>query len=156
MVYTAKDREKPEMVNLKESLNSVLKGLGYSLIELVVSNHRGSVQVRVIINRVEYESPAIGTNDCSKVHRVITPRLELAYPDRDIYLEVSSPGVDRLIKNGEEFHHYTNREVRCYRTDISDWTAGKLLAVDENGIVIKTNEEDVRLNYCIIAKARLA
>ena len=83
------------------------------------------------------------------------PRLELAYPGQDIHLEVSSTGIDRLIKDGREFANYIGREVRCYRTDISDWTAGILLAVDEEKIILKREGGETALPYEIIAKARL-
>jgi ribosome maturation factor RimP len=105
---------------------------------------------------VIYNGTSIGTDDCSKAHRAITPRLELAFPDNDIYIEVSSPGINRLIKDGVEFTHYLGRGVRCYRTDISDWTAGILETADEKGIVLKTGEGAVRLEFDIIAKAKLA
>jgi ribosome maturation factor RimP len=104
---------------------------------------------------VIYNGASIGTEDCSRVHRAVMPRLELAFEQQDVYLEVSSPGIDRLIKDGEEFRHYIGKVVRCYRADISDWTTGVLESVDENGIVIKTNEEGVKLEFNIIAKAKL-
>ena len=152
MQYTAKVSEVQEIVSVRESLEAVLKGFGFNLIELAVSRHRGSVQVRAVI----YNGASIGIDDCSRAHRAITPRLELAFPGQDIYLEVSSPGINRHIKDGAEFAYYTGRGVRCYRTDISDWTAGILDSADEKGIVIKTNEEAVRLDFDIIAKALLS
>jgi ribosome maturation factor RimP len=152
MRYTAKDAEKQEITSLRMQLEEILKGLGFRLVELVVSKHRGSVQVRVVI----YNGASIGTDDCSKAHRAMTPRLELAFPGNDIYLEVSSPGINRLIKDGIEFTCYIGRGVRCYRTDISDWTTGILETVDEKGIVLKTREGALRLEFIIIAKAKLA
>ena len=151
MRYTEKNAEIPEIVSVREPLKAVLEGLGFSLIEMTVSRHRGSVQIRLVI----YNGASIGTDDCSKVHRAITPRLELAFPEQDIYIEVSSPGIDRSLKDGMEFTHYRGKGVRCYRTDISNWTAGILESVDENGIVIKTKEGIVRLEFDIIAKAKL-
>ncbi|GBU27960.1 hypothetical protein R84B8_01514 [Treponema sp. R8-4-B8] len=136
---------------VRQPLEDVLKGLGLRLIELAVSRHRESVQIRAVI----YNGGSIGTDDCSKAHRAITPRLELAFEGQDIYLEVSSPGIDRLIKDGAEFANYKGRGVRCYRADISDWTAGILESADEEGIIIKTKEGNVRIKFDIIAKARL-
>jgi ribosome maturation factor RimP len=152
MRYTAKDAETQEIASLQAQMEEILKGLGLRLVELVVSRHRGSAQVRVVI----YNGTSTGTDDCSKAHRAITPRLELAFPGSDIYLEVSSPGTNRLIKNGVEFTHYLGRGVRCYRTDISDWTAGILETADEKGIVLRTKEGTLRLEFDIIAKAKLA
>jgi len=151
MKQTAKDMENTEIVSLQHALEDVLDGLGFKLIELTVSRHRGSVQVRAVI----YNGSAIGTDDCSKVHRAITPRLELAFEGSDIYLEVSSPGIDRLIKDSAEFVHYKGRGVRCYCTNISDWTSGILESADEKGIVLRTKEGAVRLEFDIIAKAKL-
>ena len=150
MRYKAKD-EDPEIASLRGPLETVLKGLGFTLIELTLARHRGSVQTRAVI----YNGASIGTDDCTKIHRALMPRLELAFGRQDIYLEVSSPGIDRLIKDAQEFVHYKGRVVRCYRTDISDWTRGFLESVDENGIMIKTNEGPQSLSFDIIAKAKL-
>ena len=136
---------------LQETLETILKGLGLKLIQLTVSRHRGSVQVRAVV----YNGMSVGTDDCSRAHRAIMPRLELAFPEQDIYLEVSSPGIDRLIRDGVEFAHYLGRGVRCYRTDISDWSAGILEVADEKGILLKGKEGSMRLEYEIIAKAKL-
>jgi len=150
MLFIGKGIESSDST-LKDAIEAVLKGLGFNLIELAVSRHRGSVQIRAVI----YNGKSISTDDCSKVHRAITPRLELAFEGQDIYLEVSSPGIDRLIKDGAEFANYKGRGVRCYRTDISDWTAGILSSADERGIIIKTREGNVKIDFDIIAKARL-
>jgi len=143
--------ESVEVVSLRQQLETVLKGLKYSLIELVVSKHRGSVQVKAVI----YNGLSITTDDCAKVHRAIMPRLELAFAEQDIYIEVSSPGIDRLIKDGNEFRFYTGKTVRCYRTDITEWTDGLLQSADEEGIILKTKDGAERLKFDIIAKAKL-
>jgi ribosome maturation factor RimP len=119
------------------------------------------VQIRAAIYRKEGASResiskgSISLDDCSKAYRAIMPRLELAFSGKDIYLEVTSPGVERLIKDGLEFGHYLGRGVRCYCTDISDWTGGILEFADEKGIVIKTADGEKRLEFDIIAKAKL-
>jgi len=151
MHKTAQDAENKEIADLRLALETVVKGLNYSLVELTISGHRGSVQIKAVI----YNGSPIGTDDCTKVHRAIMPRLELAYPQQDIYLEVSSPGINRSIKDIPEFAHYTGRAVRCYRTDISDWTAGILVSAGEDSIELKTKEGVIKLNFDIIAKAKL-
>jgi ribosome maturation factor RimP len=151
MRYAAKNAENEEFSSLKEPVEAVLEGLGYSLIELIVSRHKGSAQIRAVI----YRGEGIGVDDCSKAHRAIMPRLELAFQGQDIYLEVSSPGIERLIKDGKEAARYKGKTVRCYRTDISDWTAGILESADEKEITLKTKDGVIKLDYEIIAKAKL-
>ena len=142
-----------------QSLEPVIRGMGMSLIELSVFRQKAKgkksgapgVQVRAVV----YKDGVTGIEDCSRVHRSIMPRLELAFADHEIYLEVSSPGIDRLIKDGSEFAHYIGREVRCYRTDISDWTAGVLRSADDTQIVLQGENEEMILPFELIAKARL-
>jgi len=139
------------------SLEPLIRGLGMSLIELNVFRMKarggksGGAQVRAVI----YKEGVTGVEDCTKVHRSILPRLELAFPGQDVYLEVSSPGIDRLIKDGSEFAHYIGRGINCYRTDISDWTAGILLATDGREIKLMGESGEIALSYEVIAKARL-
>jgi ribosome maturation factor RimP len=102
-----------------------------------------------------YKDGDIGLDDCSAFHRAALPRLELALAGQNLYVEVSSPGVDRLIRDGAEFRHYSGRLIRCFRTDTSDWFSGSLVSSDENGIVLKKDGENHSLPYRIIAKARL-
>ena len=157
MLYTPRGTKSRDLDEaLYESLEPVIRGMGMALLDLSVYRGKGqgsgNVQVRVVV----YRDGITGVEDCTRVHRAILPRLELAFPEKEIYLEVSSPGIDRIIKDGSEFVHYIGRGVKCYRTDISDWTAGVLRSADEKGIVLELKGEEIALAYEIIAKARLA
>jgi ribosome maturation factor RimP len=141
----------PQPDPLFDALQPLAQGLKLSLIETVVSRHRGSVQVRIVV----YKPGDVGITDCSAFHRAAIPRLELAFPGQDLYVEVSSPGIDRLIKDGGEFRHYIGHAVRCYRTDTSAWSSGTLVSSDETGITLEEKGERFTLAYELIAKARL-
>jgi ribosome maturation factor RimP len=156
MRYTPRATDRQEdsgnpVDSLYNSLEPVIWGLGLSLVELTVSRHRGSVQIRAVV----YKQGPLGVDDCSTAHHALLPRLELAFPGQDIYMEVSSPGIDRLIKDGAEFAYYIGRGIRCYRTDISDWSAGILDSANEQGIVLRGKEGMMNISYEIIAKAKL-
>ena len=160
MQFTARSKnDKDESAALFQSLAPLIKGIGMSLVELSVFHaHRSAgVQVKAVVmsGGDAAGTESTGVDDCAKAHRLVLPRLELAFPGKDIYLEVSSPGIDRLIKDGSEFAHYIGRGVRCYRTDISDWTAGFLRAADEEKIVLEGEEGETVLALALIAKARL-
>jgi ribosome maturation factor RimP len=70
-------------------------------------------------------------------------------------VEVSTPGISRQVRDGEELALYRGRGVRLWRTDISDWSAGILETADEQGVTIQGTEGAIRLDYSVIAKARL-
>ncbi|MDR1374576.1 MAG: ribosome assembly cofactor RimP [Treponema sp.] len=136
---------------LYDSLEPVVRGLDFSLVELSLSRHKGSVQIRAVVCGPR----SVGVNDCSRVHRALIPRLELAFPGADLSVEVSSPGIDRLIKDGAEFTYYIGRGISCYRTDISGWSGGILELADETHIILKGRDGVISLPYESIAKAKL-
>jgi ribosome maturation factor RimP len=135
-----------------EALDPVVRGLGLSIVELAVSRQKRSVQIRLVV----YKPGGLGVDDCSRAHHAILPRLELAFPGGGLYVEVSSPGIDRLMKDGVEFAHYIGRGVRCYRTDISDWTGGIPQSADAGGIALRNKDGLIPLSYGVIAKAKLS
>lgn len=134
------------------SIETVVKGLGMSMLECSVSRHRGSVRATVIV----YKTEGVGVADCSRVHRAIEPSLELAFPGHDVYIEVASPGVDRVIKDASEFSLLRGRGVRCYRTDTSAWSAGTVVDATEERLVLKdASGVESEIPYGVIAKAKL-
>jgi ribosome maturation factor RimP len=175
MRYTPKVADK-----VFDSVEAVVNGLAMRLVELSVSQQKGCVQVRAVVyngspqmpgktaggvtamgsgtdrDDGRVDPPAVSINDCARVHRAILPRLELAFPGKDIYIEVSSPGIERRIKDGAEFVYYIGRPVSCYRVDISDWTSGILESADDTHIVIKGKNGMISLSYDTIAKAKLS
>ncbi|WP_010258826.1 ribosome assembly cofactor RimP [Treponema primitia] len=148
---------------LYKTLESVAQDLGMDLVELTLSRHKGSgspggrIQLRVVVCKTvgKGANTVVGVDDCSKAHRAMIPCLESAFPGQDLYMELSSPGIDRVIKDGSEFVHYIGRGVRCYRTDISDWTGGVLRSADEKGVVLKGKDGMTEIAYDVIAKAKL-
>jgi ribosome maturation factor RimP len=158
-----------------DTLEPVAKGLGMIILELSVSRQEGrggslgSVQIRVTVYKA---GENIGVNDCSRFHKAILPRLELAFPGKDLFVEVSSPGIGRLIKDGNEMAHFIGRGIKCYRADHSDiksvgekplaapsdgsgWIGGILRSADEKGITLETGNGNIVLPFEVIAKAKL-
>jgi ribosome maturation factor RimP len=134
-----------------DSARETAQGLGLDVVELHIFQRKGNVQVKV----VAYKPGTMGLDECSRLHRAILPLLESAFPGQDLYVEVSTPGVDRNIRDASEFRHYIGRAVRCFRTDISDWTSGVLVSADETGLVLTGKNGTMPLPYAIIAKAKL-
>ena len=159
------DAQSPESLYL--ALEPVAKGLGLAILDFSLSRQKGhggrpgSAQIRVTV----YKDGSIGVNDCSGFHRAIMPRLELIFPESDVYLEVSSPGIGRLIKDGSEMGHFIGRNIKCYCTEIpaaeinvpndSGWIKGALKKADEKGIDLETVNGIINLPFEIIAKAKL-
>ncbi|MDR0909638.1 MAG: ribosome assembly cofactor RimP [Spirochaetaceae bacterium] len=142
---------------LKDSLAKVIGGLGMVLFDMSVSRTRGSTQVRLAVGFPPCgegeEERNVGLNDCARVHRAVVPRLDLALGvETDYSLEVSSPGIDRPIKDGNEMPLYVGRRIRVYVVDA--WVPGLLKEASERGLVIEDENGLQSYTYDDIAKAK--
>ena len=79
----------------------------------------------------------VDIDDCEKMHRAIDPVLDEADPiEEQYYLEVSSPGLERELKNADHIYACEgwDVEVRLYAPiDGSKIFRGVLLPLGENG-----------------------
>jgi ribosome maturation factor RimP len=122
-----------------------------ALVDFAVFRQKGRAQVQAVVYKPGY----VSLEDCSRVHHALIPRLEEAFPGQALHVEVSSPGINRTLKDAAEFRHYIGRGIRCFRTDISDWAGGVLESADETGLVLTGKNGAIPLGYDIIAKAKL-
>lgn len=137
---------------LFDSLEPVIAGLGMVLVEASSSRrHGGGVHIKITV----YKAGGISLEDCSRAHRALIPRLDLAFSQEDYSVEVSSPGTDRLIKDASEFALFIGRGARCYRTDISDWTGGVITGADDSKVELQNSGGIIPVAYKVIAKAKL-
>lgn len=129
----------------------LVAGLGYSLVELVVFKRQSTWNVRIVITGPN----GVGIADCSKVHRAILPRLEAILDSQDMFVEVASPGMDRIMKNASEFRIFAGKQVKVWNTDISDWIAGTVVSSDSESVRLAVNGAETDIPYNKIAKAKL-
>lgn len=69
-------------------------------------------------------------------------------------MEVSSPGINRLIKRSTEFYAFIGEEVEIWDSTITEWRSGILKEVLDENIVLTNNNEDIKIMYKNIKKAR--
>lgn len=137
MEYTALDK-----IPHFSECSPLVTGLGYALVELrIISNH-GKFQVRAVITHSNLqESEGIGINDCAKVHRLLLPRLEALLKSQEVYMEVTSPGMERHIKNAAEFSLFIGNHVRIWDTQVGDWVHGVIHSSDSNNLILELSEK---------------
>ncbi|OGA05925.1 MAG: ribosome maturation factor RimP [Betaproteobacteria bacterium RIFCSPLOWO2_02_64_14] len=92
-------------MDLQEFLETTLTGLGYELVDLERSG-RGRL-LRIFIDKPD----GVGVDDCAAVshHLIRVLAVENIAYDR---LEVSSPGLDRLLKKERDFARFAGRKAR--------------------------------------------
>jgi ribosome maturation factor RimP len=147
MEYYSKHHDNP----ITGEIEPLIEGLGYKTVEIAGKKSGGRYHVSIIITKQD----GIGLKDCEKVHKAVVPRLELILDDRDMHIEVSSPGISRNFKSGSEFSAFTGSAVRILLMDNSDWIGGTILEADEKEVRLSTIEGDKNFLYSMIRKAKL-
>jgi ribosome maturation factor RimP len=72
-----------------------------------------------------------------------------------MYVEVTSPGLDRVFKNATEFSVFSGKQVKVWDTDIKDWVQGTILSADSQAVTLSTGKGEITVPYARIAKAKL-
>ena len=129
----------------------LVAGLGYTLVSLQVVQHRSSRLVKAVIHAAH----GIGVDDCSKVHRVLLSRAEVLFNSQDIQMEVSSPGLNRMIKNAFEFHAFIGENMKILESSGADWLEGTLVSADSAKISLEVLGARHDILYADIKKAKL-
>lgn len=138
----------------------LLAQLGLTIVEIAQANRREGVNVVIIILAREGETTV---DQCADVYRLVFPRMQLALGERDLSLEVSTPGLERSFKDLYEFTLFAGRRVRVYDSGRSAWVSGIIEAAQEESVVLsevfveEKNEKTERMNiaYSAIQKAKL-
>jgi ribosome maturation factor RimP len=97
---------KDELLALSEP---VVQQLGYQLVDVEYVKEGPRWFVRVYIDKPE----GISLEDCKTVNDALEPVLEAEDPVKNPYhLEISSPGLERVLKSEREFKIFQGRYVK--------------------------------------------
>ena len=111
------------MANIEEKVENLLKEkiekLGYELYDVLYLKEGKDYTLRIVIDKEK----GISLEDCEKVNNEINDILDEAdYIKDSYYLEVSSPGIERVLRKDWQLKKYIGTEVRI-----------SLFKKDENG-----------------------
>jgi|SRR5688572_3514031 ribosome maturation factor RimP len=145
---------------LRELLAPVVAGLGYQLWELEYTPRSGGGLLRLYIDTAGDSPSGIGLDDCERVSRVVSDTLDAADPIPGQYtLEVSSPGLDRVLRTREHFERFAGERVRLEMMQPVEGRkrfSGRLLGVGASDITLELENGRISLPIDDIHRARLA
>lgn len=127
---------------LESKIKMLVESLGFGLYEILNIKENENQILRICITKA---TGSVNLDDCQEVSLAISPLLDVEIPESQKYfLEVSSPGIERNLKNLEHYKGAINELVKIKTMDKKEFK-GKLLSVDaaqialEGGIVIPLN-----------------
>ena len=145
---------------LQKALEILLGSLGYELYELKYSQQKSKKTLRIFI---DHPQRAISIKDCEEVSRQIGPLID----EQDLlkgsyYLEVSSPGVERELRNERDFKRFVGETVKVITLEpVEKRTVfiGKLTDFDLENKALEVLERDsnrlFKIKYANVKKAQL-
>ena len=143
---------------LRIRLNPIIEDLGYELYDLEDLQYQGQRILRVSIDHEQ----GIQLEDCVRIDQMLQKVFDENDPIEEEYtLEVSSPGIFRVLKNPEHFKRFTGERIKIrLKKKINGMrqTTGKLCSSTEEGIQFlpeNESEEGLFIAYGNISKARL-
>ncbi|MEJ2130086.1 MAG: ribosome maturation factor RimP [Gammaproteobacteria bacterium] len=101
----------------------------------------------------------VTVDDCERVSREVSGLLDVADPISGSYtLEVSSPGLDRVLFNREQYAESIGETLDLTVTEPVGGRrhfVGRLTALDDDQVVIEADGDERRLALSIVRKARI-
>ena len=138
------------MANIEEKVENLIKkkieDIGYELYDVIYLKEGKNYTLRIVIDNEK----GISLEDCEKVNNEITDILDEADYIKDQYfLEVSSPGIERLLRKDWQLNKYIGSkvEVNLFKKDENGFKEyiGTLKQVDEEYLIIKQDNTDYKI-----------
>lgn len=143
-------------LHISELLEPGIRSLGYELVGVEYqTGGKGGGLLRVYIDKDE----GISAEDCQKVSYLVSGVLDVEDPIAGHYtLEVSSPGLDRLLFKPEDFERFAGQLVKLrviYPIEGQRKFKGRLLGLRDTNVVIKQDDQEISLPFDQVEQARL-
>lgn len=140
---------------ISKEVEQIIEGTGIELVDVEYVRER-NWYLRVFIDK----EGGVDLEDCQSVSEKLSKVLDEKDPIQDNYmLEVSSPGLDRVLKKDKDFVRYAGRDVDIHffkpyegKKDMVATLEGK----DENGMItVVIDGQKVVLDMKTISQIRL-
>ncbi len=136
-------------------IEPVLEPEGIELVELEFKADRGRAVLRLYIDK----PGGVTLNDCELVSRQVGALLDIKDPIEQSYrLEVSSPGINRVLRRERDFIRFSGSPVRIktrLKLDGSRNFRGVLKGVENSNVLLDVAGSLLEISLDDIDKARL-
>ena len=141
---------------VEEYVMPIIEQNNYELVETEFVKEGANYYLRLYIDK----DGGFSINDCETVSRYLEQKLEEDdFIDKAYILEVSSPGIDRVLKKDSEYTKYKGRivDIKLYKPiDKVKEFQGELIGLIEDKIVINQDNKEISFDKKDVAICRLA
>jgi ribosome maturation factor RimP len=110
-------REAGPAAELAALVEPVLEDMGFRLVRIAMSKRDGGT-IQIMADKA---GGSINVDDCAQISRRISPLLDAHDPiEGRYYLEVSTPGIDRILVRPSDFEDWASYEVKVEVKELID------------------------------------
>jgi len=147
---------KRDPLHIGDMLEPAIRSLGYELVGVEFhTGGKGGGLLRVYIDSED----GISADDCQRVSYQVSGVLDVEDPIPGHYtLEVSSPGLDRLLFRREDFERFAGQLVKlrlAYPVEGQRRFKGRLTGLRGEQVVIEADDMEISFPFEQIEQARL-
>ena len=142
-------------VRVKEATSNLLDGLSLELVDVTIGREKGRTFIRIAVDKYG----GVTVDECASASRLIGQVLDRESLISDRYvLEVSSPGVNRVLRSPEEFIWSIGKTVKVImRQPLEGKTSyrGIVRNAGQEYFMLGIGEELMKFDYAAVSKAEL-
>ncbi|MCB6182007.1 ribosome maturation factor RimP [Leeia sp. TBRC 13508] len=141
-------------MDVRQLIESTLSGMGYELVDMQATP-RGGMQL--FIDRLDHSSGGVTIDDCVKVSNHLS-NLFLVENVSYERLEVSSPGLDRLLNKPTDFERFAGKKIKVkLRVAVENHkkVVGYLQGLKDDVLTVTVDGKDWNLPMQQVDKVRL-
>ncbi|HEY7894634.1 MAG TPA: ribosome maturation factor RimP [Gemmatimonadaceae bacterium] len=145
---------------LERLISALIEALGFELFELRLVGSRSRPTVQIRIDRLD--GGKVTVDDCAVVSRAVEARLDENGSLGDRYvLEVSSPGLERPLRNAADWQRFVGRKASVSSPALNGREEVEIVAIDGDPgaeVVLVRDErgQEQRVALADVKDARLA
>lgn len=141
---------------VEKMVQPILEQLSFELVDVEYKKEGSNWYLRVYIDK----PGGITIDDCQTVSEQISSLLDEEDPiPHSYFLEVSSPGLDRILKKDSDFERYKGSkvDVSLYKSkDGKKKFTGELIGWEDDQLLIREKDAVLSFSRAEVASVRLA
>ena len=147
------------MAKIEEKVESLVKDkiekIGYELYDVLYVKEGSNKILRIVID----SEHGISLDDCEKVNNEIKEIIDESNPiEEQYFLEISSPGIERLLRKDWQLKKFKGAEVniKLFKKDENGKKeyVGTLGNVTENTLDVETESKNITIDRKIISQVK--
>lgn len=134
-------------------VDNLLKQFNLCCVEIDEKTVSGELRIALFLAKCD--GSIISSDDLELAYNCLYPHFEEKNKDVEFSLELSTPGMDRTIKDVHEFFVFRYKKIKVLTSSSKDWISGIIKDVSDDHITLDEDGEDVKIMIDDIKAAKL-